>query len=306
MIGHMDIAGFDLNLMKAFDALYAERHVTRAGSRIGLSQSAMSGALTRLRELLGDELFVRTPSGMQPTPRAHDLAGPVSDALRLLRSALQADSFDPATADNTVTLAMTDYAAFVLLPPLMARLSIDAPHINVRVCGMFGRDEAITLLDSGEANLAIGFPVETSARIISSPLFFESFACIVREGHPAFAGGANVKAFAAAPHLLVSPEGDRSGIVDLRLADLGLERRVVLSLPQFLAAPFVIAGTDLVATLASRVARRFADTGVGIAMYDPPLQLPTWPLHLMWHRRADAHGAIAWLRGIITKIAAST
>ena len=100
MIGHMDIAGFDLNLMKAFDALYAERHVTRAGSRIGLSQSAMSGALTRLRELLGDELFVRTPSGMQPTPRAHDLAGPVSDALRLLRSALQADSFDPATADN--------------------------------------------------------------------------------------------------------------------------------------------------------------------------------------------------------------
>jgi DNA-binding transcriptional LysR family regulator len=127
MIGHMDIAGFDLNLMKAFDALYAERHVTRAGSRIGLSQSAMSGALTRLRELLGDELFVRTPSGMQPTPRAHDLAGPVSDALRLLRNALQADSFDPATADNTVTLAMTDYAAFVLLPPLMARLSVDAP-----------------------------------------------------------------------------------------------------------------------------------------------------------------------------------
>jgi DNA-binding transcriptional LysR family regulator len=171
MIGNMDIAGFDLNLMKAFDALYAERHVTRAGSRIGLSQSAMSGALTRLRELLGDELFVRTPSGMQPTPRAHDLAGPVSDALRLLRSALQADSFDPATADNTVTLAMTDYAAFVLLPPLMARLSVDAPHINVRVCGMFGRDEAITLLDSGEANLAIGFPVETSARIISSRCF---------------------------------------------------------------------------------------------------------------------------------------
>ena len=97
------------------------------------------------------------------------------------RARQQADSFDPATAENTVTLAMTDYAAFVVLPPLMARLSMDALHINVRVCGMFGRDEAITLLDSGEANLAIGFPVETSARIISSPLFFESFACVVRE-----------------------------------------------------------------------------------------------------------------------------
>ncbi len=134
MIGRMDITGFDLNLMKAFDALYAERHVTRAGSRIGLSQSAMSGALTRLRELLGDELFVRTPSGMQPTPRAHDLAGPVSDALRLLRGALQADSFDPATADNTVTLAMSDYAAFVLLPPLMARLERTVP-VPMRGCG---------------------------------------------------------------------------------------------------------------------------------------------------------------------------
>ena len=94
----MDIASFDLNLLKAFDALYAERHVTRAGLRIGLSQSAMSGALTRLRELFEDELFVRTPSGMQPTPRAHDLAGPVSDALRLVSAALQADGFDPATA----------------------------------------------------------------------------------------------------------------------------------------------------------------------------------------------------------------
>src|ERR1700761_8425871 len=144
MIRRMDITGFDLNLMKAFDALYAERHVTRAGSRIGLSQSAMSGALTRLRELLGDELFVRIPSGMQPTHPAHDLAGPGSEAFWLLRRPLQVDSFAPATADNPVTLAMSDYAAFVLLPPLMARLSTDAPHVNVRVHGMFGRDEAIT------------------------------------------------------------------------------------------------------------------------------------------------------------------
>src|ERR1700723_3639181 len=109
MIGHMDVAGFDLNLMKAFDALYAERHVTRAELRIGLTQSAMSGALTRLRELLDDELFVRTPSGMQPTPRADDLAGPVFDALRLIRGALQTDGFDPTTADHAFTIAITDY-----------------------------------------------------------------------------------------------------------------------------------------------------------------------------------------------------
>lgn len=301
----MDIGGFDLNLLKAFDALYAERHVTRAGLRIGLSQSAMSGALTRLRELFEDELFVRTPSGMQPTPRADDLAGPVSDALRLVRGALQSDRFDPATADRAFTIAMTDYAAFVLLPPLLARLSVEAPRIDVRVSGMFGRNEAIERLDSGEANLAIGFPVEASARILMRPLFQEGFACVARRGHPAFADGASLEAFAAAPHLLVSPEGDRSGLVDHKLAALGLERRVVLSLPQFVVAPFVIAETDLVATLASRVARRFAATGIGIAMHEPPIELPCWPLAMMWHRRADAHAATLWLRDIIAEIAAS-
>lgn len=301
----MDIGGFDLNLLKAFDALYAERHVTRAGLRIGLSQSAMSGALTRLRELFEDELFVRTPSGMQPTPRADDLAGPVSDALRLVRGALQSDRFDPATADRAFTIAMTDYAAFVLLPPLLARLSVEAPRIDVRVSGMFGRNEAIERLDSGEANLAIGFPVEASARILMRPLFQEGFACVARRGHPAFADGASLEAFAAAPHLLVSPEGDRSGLVDHKLAALGLERRVVLSLPQFVVAPFVIAETDLIATLASRVARRFAATGIGIAIHEPPIELPSWPLAMMWHRRADAHAATLWLRDIIAEIAAS-
>ena len=254
----MDVAGFDLNLLKAFDALYAERHVTHAGQRIGLSQSAMSGALTRLRELFKDELFVRSPAGMQPTPRADDLAGPVSAALRLMREVLQADTFDPAVANHMVTVAMTDYAAFVLLPPLLTRLAVEAPRLDVQVRGIFGRAEALDLLDSGEANLAIGLPVEASSRILVHPLLHEGFACIARHGHSAFAEGAGLEAFAAAPHLLVSPEGDRTGLVDYKLAALGLERRIVLSLPQFLVAPFVVADTDLVATLASRVARRFA------------------------------------------------
>jgi DNA-binding transcriptional LysR family regulator len=182
----MNLAGFDLNLLKAFDALYAERHVTRAGQRIGLSQSAMSGALTRLREVFADELFIRSPAGMQPTPRADDLAGPVSAALRLMSEVLQEDTFDPTSADHTVTIAMTDYAAFVLLPSLLTRFADEAPGLDVRVRGIFGRDEALDLLDAGEATLAIGFPVETSARILVRPLFHEGFSCIARHGHPAF------------------------------------------------------------------------------------------------------------------------
>ncbi|MGF6916339.1 LysR family transcriptional regulator [Paraburkholderia sp. 40] len=301
----MDIGGFDLNLLKAFDALYAERHVTRAGLRIGLSQSAMSGALTRLRELFDDELFIRAPSGMQPTPRACDLAVSISDALRLIRGTLRPDEFDPATADQVFTIAMNDYSAFVLLPLLLARLSIEAPHVDVRVRGTFGRDEAVELLDSGEASLAIGFPVEVSARILTRPLLQEDFSCIARPGHPAFADGASVEDFAAASHLLVSPEGDRASLVDRELAKLGLERRVALSLPQFLVAPFVIAETDLVATVASRVARRFATSGLGIAVHQPPIGLPHWTLAMLWHRRADTHAPTRWMQNVIAEVAAS-
>ncbi len=298
----MDVAGFDLNLLKAFDALYAERHVTHAGQRIGLSQSAMSGALTRLRDVFKDELFVRSPTGMQPTPRADDLAGPVSTALRLMRDTLQA-TFDPAAAHHSVTVAMSDYAAFVLLPPLLARLAVEAPRLDVRVRGIFGRAEALHLLDSGEAHLAVGFPVEASARILVQHLLREGFSCIARRGHPAFAEGAGLEAFAAARHLLVSPEDDRIGLVDHKLAELGLVRRIVLSLPQFLVAPFVVADTDLVGTVASRVARRLAAAELGIAVHEPPIALPDWPLAMMWHRRADDHPSMAWLRDRISEAA---
>ena len=301
----MDVAGFDLNLLKAFDALYAERHVTRAGHRIGLSQPAMSGALTRLREVFNDELFVRSPTGMQPTPRADDLSGPISSSIRLMQSVLQDDSFDPATVDHIVTIAMTDYAAFVLLPPLMAQLAVEAPRLEVRVRGIFGKDEVVDLLDSGEVSLAISVSVDTSARILTRPLLREGFACIARDGHPAFANGAGIEAFAAARHLLVSPEGDRTGLVDRKLAAIGLARRVVLSLPQFLVAPFVVAETDLIATIASRVARRFAAANLGIVVHEPPIALSDWPLAMMWHRRVDDHPATVWLRDCIAAIAAS-
>lgn len=145
-----------------------------------------------------------------------------------MRSVLQDDGFDPATVDHIVTIAMTDYAAFVLLPPLLARLAVEAPRLEVRVRGIFGKDEVVDLLDSGEASLALSVPVDASARILTRPLLREGFACIARPGHPAFAMDADVAAFAAAPHLLVSPEGDRAGLVDRKLATLGLSRRVRL------------------------------------------------------------------------------
>ena len=213
-----------------------------------------------------------------------------------MRDVLKADLFDSTAAIHTATIAMTDYAAFVLLPPLLARLAVEAPRLTVRVCGIFGRADALDRLDSGGAGLAIGYPVEASARILVQPLLKEGFACIARRGHPAFAAGARLQAFAAAPHLLVSPEGYTISLVDNRLAALALERRTVLSLPQFLVAPFVVADTDLVATLAMRVARRFAAASLGLDMHTPPVALPEWPLAMMWHRRVTGHPATLWLR----------
>lgn len=140
---------------------------------------------------------------------------------------------------------------------------------------------------------------------MTRPLLRECFACIARPGHPAFAKDADVEGFAAASHLLVSPEGDRTGLVDRKLVALGLTRRVVLSLPQFLVAPFVVAETDLIATLASRVARQFAAANLGIVVHEPPIALSDWPLAMMWHRRVDDHPATVWLRDCIAEIAAS-
>lgn len=299
----MDISGLDLNLLKAFEALYIERHVTRAGVRIGLSQSAMSGALTRLRDLFGDELFIRTPAAMQPTRRAQELALPIGRALDLLREGLDMETQEPAQYDATLTLAMTDYAAFVLLPGLIARLGAQAPRVSLHVHGMFGREEAITLLDQGEADLAIGFPVEASSRLVSHPLMQEGFSCMARRGHPAFRQGADLAAYIGAPHLLVSPEGDRSGLVDRLLAERGLARHVALSLPQFLVAPFVIAETDLIATLSTRVARRFAGGENGLGLFEPPLPLPEWTLSMMWHRRTENHAVLRWLRAQLVDLA---
>jgi DNA-binding transcriptional LysR family regulator len=147
-------------------------------------------------------------------------------------------------------------------------------------------------------------PVEASARILVHPLLEEGFACIARLDHPAFAEGTGPEAFAAARHLLISPEGDRMGLVDRKLAALGLQRRIVLSLPQFLVAPFVVAETDLVATIATRVARRFAAASLGIAVHTPPIALPGWSLSMMWHRRVDDHAATIWLRDRIAEVSA--
>jgi len=299
----MDLHGIDLNLLVAFDALMAERSVTRAGTRIGRTQPAMSAALSRLRSLLQDELFVRGPAGMQPTPRALDLAEPLGRSLAEIQRALAfTRAFDPRSSAVPFNIGLAEHPTFVLLPRLVGRLREAAPAVTLRVRSFTARDDAVTMLDAGEVDLAIGVPPTTAAgRILTRALFWERFVCVVRRGHPATGAPLDLKTFLSLSHLLVSPEDERFGHVDAALAKQGLKRRLALTLPQMYAAPTLIARSDMIATLMGGVvtASGYADA---LCVLAPPLDLDPVPFVLSWHRRNDTHPAQRWLRDCVASL----
>ena len=301
----MDLHGIDLNLLVAFDALMAERSVTRAGTRIGRTQPAMSAALSRLRSLLADELFVRGPSGLQPTPRAMDLAEPLGRALADIQRTLAfTQAFAPQSSTLSFNLGLSEHPTFVLLPRLVERLRDVAPGITLRVRSFIARDDAIAMLDAGEVDLAVGVPPTTAAgRILTRPLFEERFVCIVRRGHPALAARWDMATFLSLSHLLVSPENEGFGHVDAALSKWGLKRRLALTLPQMHAAPELIARSDMVATLLRGVV---AGSGhpTALRVLDPPIELDPVVFVLSWHRRNDGHPAQRWFRDCIASLPA--
>ncbi|CAN7479430.1 LysR family transcriptional regulator [Rhizobium leguminosarum] len=294
----------DLNLLVAFDAIMAERSVTRAGARIGRTQSAMSAALARLRQLFEDELFVRSPSGLEPTPRALDLAEPIGKSLRHAQEALAFSGvFDPRSSSASFRLGLSEHPAFVLLPKLLAAIRQAAPNISIDVKGFIARERAVEMLDAGEVDAAVGVPVSSSPRILSRLLFEESFVSIVRADHPA-ARGLDLETFVGLDHLLVSPEGDRYGHVDRKLSEFGLRRRLGLTLPQMYAAPAIVAETDLVATLMRGIVE-ISDSRARLSIHKPPIELLPVSFALSWHRRNDSHVGQQWFRELIRSVAAA-
>lgn len=294
----MDLHGIDLNLLVAFDALMAERSVTRAGVRIGRTQPAMSAALSRLRLLLRDELFVRSSAGLQPTPRALELAAPLSEALAGIGRLLDVSRpFEPAHATLAFTLGLSDHPALVALPPLLRRLAAQAPAVRLKVRAFTAREDAVTLLDAGECDAAIGVPGAVTPRIPTLPLFTENFVCVMRRGHPLAKKKLTLVRFLAQQHLLVSPEGDGVGLIDTLLARSGQRRHVAVRLPQTYAAPAAVAATDLLATLMAGVVRASGlRDQLAVKALPPELAPEAIPFVLHWHRRNDAHPAQRWLR----------
>ena len=301
----MDIRAVDLNLLKAFAALSAERAVTRAASRIGLSQPAMSHALSRLRDLFSDDLFVRTPSGMEPTARAREIAPLVSSAIEQIEAALNLGAgFDPETSTATFTAGMGEYAEVALVGRLAEAFSRAAPHATLRLLSLHGADAA-EQLERGTVDVAVAHLRNLPPTIETTLLFRDPFVVVARKGHPIAPPNAEapltVEAYAAQDHVLVSPRGQSTGALDRLLVDYGQRRRVALLVATYLAVPAALARSDLIATVPSRVATLIA-AHAEITALPLPVDLSA-TVSMAWHRRTTSEPAQAWFRGLLEQAA---
>jgi DNA-binding transcriptional LysR family regulator len=299
----MDLTRVDLNLLLAFEALYAVRGVGRAARAVGLRQPAMSAALARLRRLFGDELFVRAGGEMRPTPKATRLAPGIAAALAQLRLTLGPEAaFEPADARRGFALAFTDYASAVLGPPLLATVRAEAPGVDLRILS-YDKDEVGDMVVRGEVDLAVGvFPNPPEAAVVT-PLLTERFVGVAPRGHPALGPPPDAAAFAGYAHALYTVRRDATGAIDAALAELGLSRRIVLTAPHLLALPHLLESAGLVAAMPERAARRLC--GDGLAAFPIPLALAPWRLEMIWSPFARSDRGSAWLRATLTRVAAA-
>lgn len=312
-MNHLNFRTLDLNLLRVFDEVMAERSLTRAARNLSLTQPAVSNALRRLRETLGDELVQRSGQGMAPTPRAVALWPAVREALRQLQTALSPDAFVAHEATLSFVLAMADATAASLIPGLNDALEQEAPGISLRVVPLTTRDPRL-LLDAQACDLALGyFPSVLPDLTVKAqngepmPFFFQrlydsEYVCVMRKDHPLASGQLSLDDFCAARHMLVSFSGRPYGFIDEALAAMGRERRVVLTVNQFFTAGRVVAHSNLLTVLPRHFVRV---TGIARQLALQPLPFAVSPVYVdaLWHRRSDRLGAHVWLRQAVLRAA---
>ena len=297
----MDIRKVDLNLLLVLDAMYRHRHVTRAGESLGLSQPAMSAALSRLRVVFADPLFVRARQGMALTPRAAALQSRVQDVVQqITHDILQPPSFDPKTSVQSFSLITPDIAEMNFLPRLLAELSRLAPHINLKTLAM-PREAAAHGLEAGLAELAVGyFPDLQRAGFFQQKLFVTPHVCLVRKKHPEVGERMTLAQFNRLSHAVVRPNG-REHVFEQFLQQHRIQRRVVVELSHFMSVLPIIESSDLVATIPRDLAEFFVQHGQ-VRYVETPMKSPVIPVHMFWHQRLQKDPAHEWLRQTLHRL----
>lgn len=283
-----------MTLLLVFLGLMKHRKAALVATELGLTQSAISQALRRLREIFGDELFLRRPHGMEPTALATSLEQPVLASVDLIRNAIGSTQFfDPQTAKGIVRVAALDAEQAVLLPPFAETLRQQAPGLQISVLPI-GRQQATAALLEGQADLAVGYIWDIPANIKQQEMYRESFL-VAGLAHQFRNKTISLDAYCDAKHILVSPSGDLRGVADVKLAELGRSRSIAMALPSFLPAIAVAAEGDYLVTLPSRLALAFV-RNFGMEVVPSPIDIRTFPISLFWHARNDADSRSRWLR----------
>lgn len=297
----IDLARFDLNLLTVFEALLIERHVGRAAARLHLTQSATSHALGRLRMALGDPLFVRHPKGVEPTQRALTLAPTLCEVLGQTRGIFAPIApFDPASLKRTFQIGATDHAVLTVLAPLVGRLRDTAPNVDLRVLPI-GRTNMAASFDTGRLDIALGSYPETPQRITATRLFSDRYVGIARINHPLTADGApDIRSIAQADFAMVSLSGDGRSTFDDALEEIGFARRVVVTVPHFLALPFLLTESDMIALMPSRVVERIIQ-GTSLTVFELPFRAPSLETHLLYSRERRSDPSIIWMARMMSE-----
>lgn len=293
---------FDLNLLAVALAIAEEKSVSRAAERLGLSQPAVSLALGRLRRQLGDELFVRTPAGMAPTPRAEPIIELTRQMLeRVKEEVLQQNVFHPETTTTSFSVALSDIGEMVFLPKLLHSIQKLAPSASLTSVTLPAA-EVSEALESGQVDLAMGyFPDLKKHNFFQQRLFSHGFICLLRAGHPVRSDRLTMAQFLELGHAVVKAEGRSQEVFERYLEKKKLQRRVVLSTPHFMSIPFIVASTDLVVTVPLAVGTSFASFS-DIRLVQPPLKIPTFDLKQHWHRKYHNDARHRWLRQLVAEL----
>jgi DNA-binding transcriptional LysR family regulator len=299
MANNRALSAIDLNLLVVLRALLSERHVTRASAQVGLSQSATSHALSRLRELYDDPLLVRSGRGLTLTPRAARLLPVLERGLGDLESAIAEEpEFEASTARRTFTIGTSDYLQALIMGPLLRQVAAAAPGVDLSVIVFPNLRE---LAESGAIDLALTVSGLESRTARCQALFDDDFVCMVRRDHPQIKKAPSLEKYLSQRHVVVAPSGTPGSFVDTELARRGLERRIALRVTNFLIAPVVVCETDFINTMPARLARQLAKT-YPLRLMPPPLELPRFEYCMFWHPRLDHDPAQRWLREVVAGV----